>query len=229
MFDYFKKIAISNRVDDEILYEYVLTEMERNVIVKGLWGKALANSNGNESNAKSIYMKYRVQSIEDIFTAREIAYNELTKPKLFQYIQDKIVPISNDYTNLFNTQAKQEIVENYNVSEYEESIYDEVAKELSKEIRKEGLWLKAIQNTNGDESKTLALYIKYRSEAIKTEKVKIIEQQKEKDELILKEKKKLEEKNKIKQQEIDSKEVNKLVFISVFAILGILFLGIMLG
>jgi len=173
MFDYFKKIAISNRADDELLYEYVLNEMESGVIVKGLWGKAIANSNGIEANAKSIYMKYRVQSIKDIFTAREIAYNELTKPKLFQYIQDKILPMSSDYTNLTSTQSKPKIAEIYKVSEYEESIYNEVAEELSSGTRKEGLWLKAIQNTDGDENRALSLYIKYRSEAIKIEKINL--------------------------------------------------------
>ena len=178
MFDYFKKIAISNRADDELLYEYVLNEMESGVIVKGLWGKALANSNGNEANAKSIYMKYRVQSIKDIFVAREIAYNELTKPKLFQYIQDKIVSSSDDYTKLSKTQSKSKISESYKVSEYEESIYNQVAEELSNNSRKEGLWLKAIQNTDGDENRALSLYIKYRSEAIKTEKKEMIEEQK---------------------------------------------------
>lgn len=173
MFDYFKKIAISNRANDELLYEYVLDEVENGVLVKGLWGKALANSNGDDANAKSIYMKYRVQSIKDIFSAREIAYNELTKPKLFQYIQDKIVPTFNDYTSLSNTQSKQNISESYKVSEYEESIYNEVAEELSNNFRKEGLWLKAIQNTDGDENRALSLYIKYRSEAIKIEKANL--------------------------------------------------------
>lgn len=173
MFDYFKKIAISHRANDELLYEYVLNEVENGILVKGLWGKALANSNGNDTNTKSVYMKYRVQSIKDIFSAREIAYNELTKPKLFQYIQDKIVPTSNDYTNLSNTQSKPKISENYKVSEYEESIYNEVAEELSSNFRKEGLWLKAIQNTDGDENRALSLYIKYRSEAIKIEKTNL--------------------------------------------------------
>ena len=199
MFDYFKKMAISNRVDDELLYEYVLNEMESGVIVKGLWGKALANSNGNEANAKSIYMKYRVQSIKDIFTARKISYNELTKPKLFQYIQDKIIPTSNDYTNLSDIQSKPKIEENYKVSEYEESIYNEVAEELSNEIRKEGLWLKAIQNTDGDEARALSLYIKYRSETIKTQRQKAIEIQKLENEKLEKRKKTMEEseRNKI--------------------------------
>ncbi len=31
----------------------------------GLWAKALANSDGNEEKAKSLYIQYRVQSIKD--------------------------------------------------------------------------------------------------------------------------------------------------------------------
>jgi hypothetical protein len=170
MFDYFKKIAISSRADDEVLYEFVLNEIETGILAKGLWSKALANSGGDDANAKSIYMKYRVQSIKDIFTAHKIAYNELSKPKLFQYIQDKIFPITNDYTNLAY-QHDALVANSYLVSEDEEAIYEEVANELSKDIRKEGLWLKAIQNADGDENRTLALYVKYRSESIKSEKL----------------------------------------------------------
>jgi len=193
MFDYFKKIAISNRADDELLYEFVLNEIENGVVSRGLWGKALANSSGNDANAKSIYMRYRVQSIKDVFTAQKIAYKELSKPKLFQYIQDKIFPITNDYTNLI---PKTEVIEseNYLVSKEEEDLYEEVANELSNNIRKEGLWLKAIQNTDGDENKALALYIKYRSEAIKVKKHEKLEQ--------LKTEAKIKEREKKKQEEI---------------------------
>lgn len=186
MFDYFKKITISNRANDAILYEYVLNEIENGKVIKGLWGKALANSQGNESNAKSIYMKYRVQSIKDILIAREISYNELTSANLFQYLQDKFSP------------EKPIIVENYKVSEYEESIYNEVANELSSGIRKEGLWLKAIQNTDGDEARALSLYVKYRSEAIKTEKERILRQKRLKAEEITKNKQLQEELEKMK-------------------------------
>jgi hypothetical protein len=179
MFDYFKKIAITKRADDEVLYEYVLNEMEDGYIVKGLWGKALANSNGNDANTKSIYMKYRVQSIKDIFIAKKIAYNELTKPTLLQYISDKILPISNDFIDIKHlSPAQEELNDNYLVDESEEKIYNKVAQELQDGIRKEGLWLKAIENTNGDENKALALYIKYRSESIKVEKLKEVQRQK---------------------------------------------------
>ncbi len=173
MFNYFKKAAISNRVNDEILFEHVLTEMETGFIAKGLWGKALANSEGNDATVKSIYMKYRVQAIKDIFTSMEIVYDELSKPKLIQYIRSKVFSISNDIIQ--NELESMEIeTENYKTTREEESIFDEVADELSNGTRKEGLWLKAIQNTNGDENKALALYIKYRSESIKDEKIRDI-------------------------------------------------------
>jgi len=211
MFDYFKKIAISNRADDELLYEYVLNEMESGIIIKGLWGKSLANSDGNEANAKSIYMKYRVQSIKDIFTAREIAYNELSKPKLFQYIQDKILSSSNNYADLSNTQSKPKIVENYKASEYEESIYSEVAEELSNDIRKEGLWLKAIQNTDGDENRALSLYVEYRSEAIRKNKLEQVKQQREKERVKLElEKQKKEDVEKEKKLKLKQEKEKKL-------------------
>lgn len=51
----------------------------------------------------------------------------------------------------------------------EESIYEQVAEELASDIKKEGLWLKAIEQSEGDEKKTQSYYIKYRVESIKKE------------------------------------------------------------
>ena len=51
----------------------------------------------------------------------------------------------------------------------EESIYEQVAEELASNIKKEGLWLKAIEQSEGDEKKTQSYYIKYRVESIKKE------------------------------------------------------------
>ena len=191
MFDYFKKAAISKRADDELLYEYVLNEIEKDIIVKGLWAKALANSAGNDANAKSIYMQYRVQSIKDVFTAQKIAYNELNKPSLYKYIEDKILPLGNDYSTLTKEQ-KQITQEDYKVSKEEEALYEEVANELAEGIKKEGLWLKALENTEGNEVRARTLYTKYRVESIKAMRV---------DEARLeKEEKSLEEENERKQK-----------------------------
>lgn len=180
MFNYFKKAAISKRADDELLYEYVLNEIENDIFIKGLWAKALASSAGNNANAKSIYMQYRVQSIKDVFTAQKIAYNDLTKPKLLQYLEEKVLPMTNDYTKL---QISMVDTEDYKVTKDEEALYEEVASELANNIRKEGLWLKAIQNTDGNENRALSLYIKYRSESIKDEKAQKAQEDKKAREL----------------------------------------------
>jgi len=88
MFNYFKKIAITKRMNDELFYEFVIDEMRMEIVIRGLWGKALANSYGNKAKAKSLYIQYRVQSIKDLLVAQKIAYEELTKNKLFQSIQE---------------------------------------------------------------------------------------------------------------------------------------------
>ena len=54
-----------SRLEEELLYKHVLEEMEAGVIRDGLFAKALANSSGDESKAKSLYMKYRVRSVKD--------------------------------------------------------------------------------------------------------------------------------------------------------------------
>lgn len=86
MFNYFKKKAIENRVNDEILYEYVTEELEKNIKVKGLWAKSYANSEGNDNKVEPLYMQYRVQAIKDEFSSLEIMYNELSRQKIFDFI-----------------------------------------------------------------------------------------------------------------------------------------------
>ena len=88
MLNIIKKAGIINRANDEILYEYVLDEMEQGVRIKGLWAKALAHSDGLEAKAKSMYMQYRVQSIKDQFDALKIAYDEMSRKRLFDYIKN---------------------------------------------------------------------------------------------------------------------------------------------
>lgn len=66
-----------------------MEEMEQEPnFIKGLWAKAMAYSEGNNEKAKSLYMQYRVQSIKDDFKLLEIAYNELSKEKLWDTIKN---------------------------------------------------------------------------------------------------------------------------------------------
>jgi len=54
-----------SRLEEELLYKHVLEEMEAGIIRDGLFAKALANSSGDEDKARSLYMKYRVRSVQD--------------------------------------------------------------------------------------------------------------------------------------------------------------------
>lgn len=53
------------RATEEALYEFVSRELEQGIIRNGLWTKALAQSNMNESVAKSKYINLRVKSLRD--------------------------------------------------------------------------------------------------------------------------------------------------------------------
>ena len=54
-----------SRLVEELIYKHILEEMDSGVIREGLYAKAMANSNGDEAKAKSLYMKYRLQSVKD--------------------------------------------------------------------------------------------------------------------------------------------------------------------
>jgi len=94
MFNRFKKKLIEKRLKDEILFEYVLDELEDDIKVKGLWAKAYANSEGDKNKIEPLYMQYRVQSIKDIFTSIKIAYEELPKERISKIINNKSKKIS---------------------------------------------------------------------------------------------------------------------------------------
>jgi len=55
----------AKRLIEEQIYAQVVDELSQGQKRSGLWGKALADSNGEEAKAKSLYIKYRVQSIVD--------------------------------------------------------------------------------------------------------------------------------------------------------------------
>jgi hypothetical protein len=51
----------------------------------------------------------------------------------------------------------------------EEKLYAQVLREFESGVRRDGLWAKAFQNSQGDEQKANALYIGYRVQSIKDE------------------------------------------------------------
>jgi len=65
MFKTLKLNSAKSRLVEERLYEMVMDELESGNIRKGIWGKALAASNGNDNQAKSKYLELRVESLKD--------------------------------------------------------------------------------------------------------------------------------------------------------------------
>lgn len=86
MFDNIKKNFIEENHD--ALYEYVMEEMEKEELHKGLWAKALALSEGNNDKAKSLYMQYRVQAIKDECKSSGLSLKKLSKEQLFNAIKN---------------------------------------------------------------------------------------------------------------------------------------------
>jgi hypothetical protein len=65
IFGKIKRQNASARLIEEQLYELVGDELQNGVKRNGLWAKALAYSQGDESKAKALYISYRVQSLKD--------------------------------------------------------------------------------------------------------------------------------------------------------------------
>ena len=65
MFKSLKLNSAKSRLVEERLYEIVMDELESGNVRKGIWGKALAKSNGNDNQARSNYLELRVESLKD--------------------------------------------------------------------------------------------------------------------------------------------------------------------
>ena len=79
------------RKGEEALYSQAMNEIESGSINKGVYAKALADSEGNEDKARSLYLKYRVQSIvdkrviDDIREAEEVKEREDRNSRLWNF------------------------------------------------------------------------------------------------------------------------------------------------
>jgi len=69
---------------EEKLYEQVVHELSCGERRDGLWGKALANSDGVEVKAKALYIRYRVQAIKDEMEIHEAIKEEKVKVRAAQ-------------------------------------------------------------------------------------------------------------------------------------------------
>jgi len=125
-------------VSDELLYEYVMEEMEEDTnLIKGLWAKAMAYSEGNNERAKSLYMQYRVQSIQDDLRLLEIDYSEFSKEKLWDAIKNSFMSEEEKLRIKKELELKQEENEEQRAREKQK----EILKEENRKYEKIGGWL----------------------------------------------------------------------------------------
>lgn len=64
----FDKLLPANpksRLSDDDLFERALDEVQNKKMIKGVWARALSESDGNEKKAEALYLKLRVQQIKD--------------------------------------------------------------------------------------------------------------------------------------------------------------------
>ena len=71
LFEKFRRKSAAARLQEEQLFEQVLQELSRGEKRAGLRAKALANCDGSELKAESLYIRFRVQSIKDEFEIME--------------------------------------------------------------------------------------------------------------------------------------------------------------
>lgn len=74
-------------MSDELIYEYVLSEVEEDKTIKKLWAKAIAQSEGNDKKVQSSYMLLRVEAIKKEFSTIGVDYSLLTMDELIHHIE----------------------------------------------------------------------------------------------------------------------------------------------
>jgi hypothetical protein len=114
------------RLEDELIYEKILEEMESGFTQKGLYAKAKANSKGDEKEANSLYLKYRLQSLKD----------SLKEKNSVEYFRDSLLNLNQQNTD------------------EDESFYLMVTDEINEGNVNQALWAKCDAISMGDEAKT---------------------------------------------------------------------------
>jgi predicted RNA-binding Zn-ribbon protein involved in translation (DUF1610 family) len=93
-------VLAKKRLGDQLLYEQVANEVKNNIKIEGIWLKAMSDSEGDIEKAKSLYVKYRVQSLKDI----EAISNELESKKR-QSSKTNNEPNKNIVTSIYKSNA----------------------------------------------------------------------------------------------------------------------------
>lgn len=99
----------AERLIEERLYEQVALELQEGNKRAGIWAKALANSNGSEVKAQSLYIQYHVQALKDEMLLDNELSKQFTAPQKQteedKEFDDAIAKITEEYEHL-NTKDK---------------------------------------------------------------------------------------------------------------------------
>ena len=87
MFKLFNTAA--DRLREEQIYEAVALEISEGKLKPGLWTKALSQTNGNEKQAQSLYIKLRVQNIIDEIEVQNDIEQEMQRSATDKKPQEK--------------------------------------------------------------------------------------------------------------------------------------------
>ena len=69
------------RLKEEAIYSAVMKEMKAGLKSDGLWGQAIAETEGNEKKAKALYIKLRVQALKDEINIYQKQQDQLSSRK----------------------------------------------------------------------------------------------------------------------------------------------------
>ena len=86
------------RMEETELFEIVTKEVMNEEVIAGIWGKAFADTEGDEQKAKALYIRYRVQDLKD----RVIVATELGEQ--LNYQNQETAP--NNHANTSRTQTR---------------------------------------------------------------------------------------------------------------------------
>ena len=93
--------GISSRRREEFIYSAVMDEIAKGQKSSGLWGKALAESDGNINKAESTYLKLRAQSLQDeinIYLREEKDKESIAQKPEGMSSQNNVTSIKKDYS-----------------------------------------------------------------------------------------------------------------------------------
>lgn len=129
------------KMNDSILYEYVLEEFEAQRITKSLWAKAIAHSGGNSDKTQSLYLQYRVDDLKQEFNTFAIDYSDLTLTDLSHYVDNLFVDDEWRKSKIADKEKHEEDLKNKLAQEEQEKKYGKIGGWLFPFAIFLGLWL----------------------------------------------------------------------------------------